>query len=304
MFLSVFESTLPLTGDGILPVSISRIAATGYTHDVIADQASWVLVILIISLGANVLYQFWMDLRAQMGNNNNNNVLENGAVVPPHVWSWTPFFGLALEMGMDPSPLEFTRRYSKKLNSPIFTTYFTGRRCAFLSDSRFLPLLARGRDVPWDRNDQIIRAISAIGWIRRDEARDLHDQLHKKLHHFLLKQNILETVMDQIQEVLFREMDKDFPSSSGHDWVQFDLMDVVQKHVYMATTEVLVSSNLATEEFMELLKDIQSDFALAYADVPKVLLPKFRKAVKAFSEGICEGGEFMEKRTGMAKVRA
>lgn len=293
----------PSNGTAILEVfnlstAYSPVASIQEIQTSWEDQGvSWNSFLLFVAAAVLSLYQLWKILQAHSVK---RQLMAIGVVVPPHLWTWVPYFGRGLEMVMGNSPLDFMQRYSKQFDSPVFTAFVTGRHCAFFGDSRLLPLLSQSRNVPWDRNEPVIRALIAVG-CHADEARQIHDQLHKKIHQYLLSKETVESLIIKAQRLLVREMDLEFPTSRN-EWTRFELMDVVQRHVYAATTNVLVSEDLAGSEYLPYMRDLQRGFPHAYADIPLALLPTFRRAVEAYANRIKQPG-FVENAADLTKVR-
>jgi hypothetical protein len=58
--------------------------------------------------------------------------LPTDASRPPHLWSWIPYLGSAIEMGKGIT--SFIRSRASQLKSPIFTATIMGDKCVFLAD--------------------------------------------------------------------------------------------------------------------------------------------------------------------------
>jgi cytochrome P450 len=58
--------------------------------------------------------------------------LSLNTIRPPHLWSWIPYLGSAIEMGKGIT--SFIRSRASQLKSPVFTATILGEKCVFIAD--------------------------------------------------------------------------------------------------------------------------------------------------------------------------
>ena len=219
------------------------------------------------------------------------------AAVPPHLSSWIPFLGSAVEMatGTNP-PLDFIQSTAKKLDSAVFTATINGKKCAFLADSRYLPALFVNRTSAWNRDAPHVHALKQTIGCRKSEASLMYAQIHSALPRYLMNKENLVSMLPDLQGVLARELVADF----NYPVQVAGLMESVSKHIFVASAETLLSPVLASRDLVSIFHDFNKGFPLAFAGVPHVLLPKYRAALNhlmslvAKPEHLQEGSDLVQ----------
>lgn len=236
---------------------------------------------------------------------NKKKLAEEGIVSPPHVSRWIPYLGSAIDLVMgDTPPLDFMFSMSEKVSSPVFTATIAGKKCAFLTDSRMVPLLFANNSDAWDREAPQIDALHKAMGCDRQDAQQFYSQMHKSIHKYLLNTNMLEEALPKVQTLLAREIEHDLGSCTGtnnDDWKNIELMRFVADHMYVVSTETFLSPTVSSREFMPAFDDLNKGFPLAFSGLPKALLPKYRAAVDKFMHLISQP-EYLETGSELVKV--
>jgi len=256
----------------ILPVSFFTRSIEFLNDDVTTVAASFVVVGLISLL-------FFFQSKAP---------LPKGTRYPPHVVSWIPFLGSALEMNQGLTR-EFIHKYARKFNSPAFTATIAGRKCLFIADSQYIPMVWKDTKEIDDLALQRKFLMNVLG-LTEKEADITFAQENKgdakmaltQIHNHVLSKDLLSGVLRKAQDYLLQTLNTIFTahSSEGNmdEWIKFRMFDFVRKTVFKASIGPLISTSVATDEVFELFLAFDAGVPLLFGQAPSFMTKKVRKS--------------------------
>lgn len=237
-------------------------------------------------------------------------------ILPPHVTSYIPYLGSALEMSRR-GIRHFIAKYTHKFRHahPVFTATIAGDHCLFIGDPDHVTMVYRYSQHLDDYalQKQFTRNVLGItdavdeGVIFGDVAKEAHRQYH----HYLFSDGELNKTVREAQDI-FREILPQMiggggtGGSSGRDsWHQQDLYRFVRDCVFKASVAPLISRHLATDEASKLYEVFDKGVPLMFGEAPSFLVAKAADARTSLIDIISddrfvgEGSDLMKARMGL-----
>jgi len=199
--------------------------------------------------------------------------------IPPHVRSFVPYLGSAIEMGKGIQ--QFVAKYSKQLNAPIFTATIAGDHCLFIGDSDHLAMVYKYSKVldEFALQRQFTRNVLGITDEKDEEemfnspkAKPAIKQYHKHLFH----EEGLNKAIREVQKVFQDILPNLVAGTSGEtntqaEWAHHTLYGMVRDCVFKASVAPLLSHHIATDEAAKLFQDFDKGIPLMFAGAPSYL---------------------------------
>lgn len=237
-------------------------------------------------------------------------------ILPPHVTSYIPYLGSALEMSRR-GIRHFIAKYTHKFRHahPVFTATIAGDHCLFIGDPDHVTMVYRYSQHLDDYalQKQFTRNVLGItdavdeGVIFGDVAKEAHRQYH----HYLFSDGELNKTVREAQDI-FRQILPQMiggggtGGSSGRDsWHQQDLYRFVRDCVFKASVAPLISRHLATDEASKLYQVFDKGVPLMFGEAPSFLVAKAADARTSLIDIISddrfvgEGSDLMKARMGL-----
>lgn len=235
-------------------------------------------------------------------------------VLPPHVTSYVPYLGSALEMsrGIRKFVARHTRRFDRQ---PVFTATIAGDRCLFIGDPDHVTMVYKyakylddyALQKQFTRNVLGVTDAAEEGEIFSDAAKEANRQYH---HYLFTDGELNKTVMDaqDIFRDILSQMVRDASSTGtgvADDWQRQDLYRFVRDCVFRASVAPLISRHLATDEASKLYEAFDQGVPLMFGEAPSFLVRDAAEARQSLIDIISdhrfvqEGSDLMKARTGL-----
>ena len=186
--------------------------------------------------------------------------LPKGVCFPPHVRSWLPYVGSAIEMGSGIT--EFIRKHANRFQSPVFSATIMGEKYVFLADPELLttvfkPSVKKYLDDLSLQKQFVARALGAPS-IVGDELYEpkINKMAHAQYNKFLFQGRELEASMSRVQ-TYFREQTvptllKGKNCNGGdNEWTNQPLFEFCVHAIFKASSHALLSPSLANDETVQ-----------------------------------------------------
>eukprot|EP00541_Cyclophora_tenuis_P019104 CAMPEP_0116550760 /NCGR_PEP_ID=MMETSP0397-20121206/5599_1 /TAXON_ID=216820 /ORGANISM="Cyclophora tenuis, Strain ECT3854" /LENGTH=418 /DNA_ID=CAMNT_0004075613 /DNA_START=87 /DNA_END=1343 /DNA_ORIENTATION=+ len=172
-----------------------------------------------------------------------------------------------------------------------------------MNDSRMVPVLSSPRKVAWDREAPQVHALSHVMGCQKDEARTVYRAFQDPLHRHLLHKQNLEHIIPHVQKMLAREVKHEVSGlgGEGNSWTHLKLFDLVQRHIYVASAEALLSPVIARRELIPAFRDMNRYFPVIFAKFPRMFFPKFTAAVDEYVK-IVSDPKYVENGSELVKI--
>lgn len=230
------------------------------------------------------------------------------AVEPPRVFSVVPHVGAGAEMSQ--GILKFIRKYSQKLDSPIFSALVGGKLCHFFAASEDATVGF------WQtpKLDQTALGMqfmaNAIG-MSHDNVMAAYNNKHqmKKVFSLIQKHVLAKDAMavnvDATQEVLkkrFEALDqRALELAETGEWLQMSLFDFALFNIFAAAIGPLISYSIATDEAAQNFRAWDKGIPLLFGGVPGLFLRNSIWGRDELLKSILKP-EFVEQASEMMKV--
>ncbi|CAB9496461.1 25-hydroxycholesterol 7-alpha-hydroxylase (Fragment) [Seminavis robusta] len=195
-------------------------------------------------------------------------------VEPPYVSSWIPFLGKAPEMGKD--PLQFIRKYSQKLDTPVFTCLIAGKTCHFIGDSHFVGIIydkakhLEGQSLKiyfFEKIFGIPPEISSKSYANPEHLKDSQANYRR-----LLTKEMIEPTVQTAQDIILQMIQQEF---SEDQWTEVALHEMVFRAIHKATYTAFVSDAMADPSMLPYFREFDKGIGKAIKGTPKFLLKDF-----------------------------
>eukprot|EP00541_Cyclophora_tenuis_P000680 CAMPEP_0116558888 /NCGR_PEP_ID=MMETSP0397-20121206/10075_1 /TAXON_ID=216820 /ORGANISM="Cyclophora tenuis, Strain ECT3854" /LENGTH=551 /DNA_ID=CAMNT_0004084565 /DNA_START=318 /DNA_END=1970 /DNA_ORIENTATION=- len=284
-----------------LPIYTSPMGNTNHDETTAASGYQ-----LLFTSAAALLFIHEIWLLYNKYRNTSSNKASNAPVTPPHVWSFIPHIGSALELRKK-TILDFIHTHADTLKSPIFTATIMGKKCVFMADSRMVPMVFSSRNDALDSNALQIHVLTKVLGYKQQDAVDIMtgtvlptSQGHYNKH--ILARPALQIMIPQVQEYVNNEPHHNALAGGVVGWKQQGLYDMVQMHIFVASAAALLSPTVAKREYISVYRDLDEGFPYAFANMPRRFLPKFAASVEKLME-LTGTKEFKEQGSNFIKVR-
>ncbi len=202
----------------------------------------------------------------------------------PHLHSWIPFIGSALEFQRG-HIRDFIRRSSKKLDSPAFTATVMGDKCLFIADSEYISFIFRDSKQLDGLTFQkrFMRNVTGFSEVQTeilfDEASGTPKAVMNLFHKYLLKDDALVRTLKISQEVLLKEVEK-LVDPSERGWTRQQLFQFASTAVFRASAGPLLSMNLIPnhQEHLQELRNFEQGLGILFAGAPNFMAPQCVRA--------------------------
>lgn len=203
------------------------------------------------------------------------------AVRPPHVRSYLPYIGSAIEMGAGIT--DFIKNKSKQLNNtPIFTATILGDHCIFIADSEYITTVFKPKYTKYLDALSLQKdfSTSVLTYTSQDiqEGFSINNNkiANKQFHQYLFKKEELEKSMNKAQESFLKFLPQ--LTSTDKTWTQHNLFDFVVTSVVKATLGPLLSDHLAQDIFMPDFQTFDKGIIPLFNKMPNILTKNVRNA--------------------------
>jgi hypothetical protein len=258
------------------------------------------LVVLVVS----GIYLLRRQRKSRLANAKLLSRYDSSVVLPPHVTSYVPYLGSALEMGR--GIRKFIAKYTRKFHGqPVFTANIAGNHSLFIGDPDHVTLVYKYAKYLDDFALQKQFTHNVLGVTSaKDEKEifsDLAKEANKQYHHYLFTDAELnKTVMEAqgiFQDILARMVDE-----SGTKPHRLDLYRFVRDCVFKASVAPLISRHLATDEASALYEAFDRGVPLMFGEAPSFL---FKDAADARQSliGLISDDQFVEGGSDLMKAR-
>ena len=266
----------------------------------------------LVLLAVSGLYLLRRKPTSRLSNAKLSRYDDPNVLLPPHVTSYVPYLGSALEMSK--GIRKFIAKYTAKFqNQPIFTATIAGDHCLFIGDPDQVTMVYNGKYAryldDYALQKQFTRNVLGVtNDVEEEEIfSDLTKEANRQYHHYLFADGELnKTVMeaqDIFQDILPQMIAGRDDTSSG--WQQKDLYRFVRNCVFKASVAPLISRHLATDEASKLYEAFDKGVPLMFGEAPSFLLKDAASARKSLIDIISddqfvqEGSDLMKARTGL-----
>lgn len=213
-------------------------------------------------------------------NKNRNKNLPDGVSYPPHVSSWIPFLGKAIEFGTS-LHLDFVLKYRKACGeSPVFTALIAGKKCAFVTDANLAPPIFREMSTKLDSlslQEGFMRRVCAVpsacdGLGKWNSSRQYYKQF---VHRQLMRLEGLRPYVKDAQEILLDHINEwimQDKTKSDTEWHQAKLHEFCRKIVFKGSAGPLISKSIIDRD--DILQDFlifEGGIPLLFADAPAIV---------------------------------
>ena len=245
-------------------------------------------------------------------NAKNKLLLKSGdvPVKPPHVWSWIPYLGSAIEMGTNVT--QFIRKNSDANNhAPVFTATVLGDHCLFIADPEQLTMVFRAK---YSKNldsfslqKQFTQSVLDCTEEETNQnfGEDLTKVTGKQFHHYLFKGEELQNSMEQVQTIfhkLIPQLVNDDDKNGSSSWKEHNLFDMVVRSIFKATMGPLLSHDIVTDEMYEQFRIFDSGVIALFNNAPSFLTRQTRRA-RAYLYQHITTPSFWAQASGFMKAR-
>jgi cytochrome P450 len=201
----------------------------------------------------------------------------------PHLRSWIPFIGSAVEFQRG-HIRDFIKRSAAQLQAPAFTATVMGDTCLFIADSDLLNFIFREskqldgltfqkrflRNVTGFTNAQIE--------VLFDDSSGTPKRVMHLFHKHLLQDDALERTLRISQDILLKEVDKLVLGDSENivdGWTRQHLFNFASTAVFRASAGPVLSMNLIPnhEEYIENLRKFEKGLGLLFVGAPNFMAP-------------------------------
>lgn len=226
-------------------------------------------------------------------------------VLPPHLTSWIPYVGSAVEMGT--GIVDFIRSKAQKLNSPIFTATILGDKCIFLGDPELQMLLFRPKykkflDGFFLQKQFMKRVVKMTDEeIQESFVPSITKISAPQYLHFLFKGQELERSMGRVQDYFTRNLPK--LAASETEWTRHPMYETVLAAVFSATMGPFLSDAMVDDEAkLEAFRDFEKGVVPLFNNAPHFLTSKARAARDMLTEFV-SSESFWERASPLLKER-
>lgn len=263
------------------------------------DVVIAVIVILVTSLFGHLLWR-------------KKKQLPPGVCYPPHLRSWVPFLGSALELRRG-LIRDFILDTARKFNSPVFTAQIGADKCLFLADSSLVPIVFKDQRVEIDSLTLEKKFTKTVMGFTQQEVDDIFatkevvDMVFDQLHQHIIKPGpLLSETLRKTQTVLVDQVMSLTRSSSGdsNGWMRHGMLEWVEKTVFDASAGSLLSMSLISEnsEVLSQLQKFDHGVPLLFSEAPSLLTRNAQTARRGLWK-ILASGEFWDAASPLMKQR-
>ena len=262
----------------------------------------WLDHLLIIggTLSVYVLLNYLRNIRRR------NKLLASygsGIYIPPHLTSYVPFLGSAIEMGK--GIRRFIDRYSTKFGEPLFTATIAGKHSLFIGDSDHLTMIyTHSREVDgfalqrqFTRNVLGITSASEEAMFGADSKAAI-----RQYHKYLFTDDELNKTVATAQKIFNTLLPQLTNSKSTDGWHRHDLYTLVRTCIFEASVEPFLSKYIATKENSELFSSFDAGVPLMFGNAPSFLTKDATSARNKLLERISDS-KFIERGSELIKDR-
>ena len=216
--------------------------------------------------------------------------LKPGTQYPPHVWSWIPYLGSALDMTHD-HLRNFILKHSKRLgNAKIFTATIAGSHCAFIADTDLVYLVFKDSILEIDSLSLQKRAMMNVFGETKEEVKKCFvvpegEIAMKMIQQYFVQNESLESTLQETQEILFHQIehlveskDDKLEERCSDGWSQMSLLTFCRKVIFFASVGPVVSKKLMDESFMSDYTTFEKGIPFLFAGAPSFVTRKSRAA--------------------------
>ncbi|CAB9522261.1 25-hydroxycholesterol 7-alpha-hydroxylase (Fragment) [Seminavis robusta] len=226
-------------------------------------------------------------------------------VRPPHVQSWIPYLGSAIEMGKD--VVAFICHYGKQFQSPLFTATIVGETCVFVADPElmnmvFKPKYARYLDSYSLQKDFVT---NVLGGTPKDVQQNFHTDTikigGKQANHFILNRDSMGVSVGKVQDYF----QKNIPelATSTNIWTSHSMFSMVYQAVFKATAGPLVSDYFVQDESSwEAFQVFDKGVIPLFNKLPSFLTTKARQARSSLIQTL-QSKAFQDQASPLMKAR-
>lgn len=240
---------------------------------------------VIVAVVAVVMVIFWL----RRASTSNVSAVQEDFTRPPHVRSYIPYVGSALEMGAGITA--FVRKYGQEKfqNSPFFTATILGEKYIFIADPEWLSLVFRPSLQKYLDEFTLQRQFmkNAMGMTEEGVKEGFQPAVTKAAHKhyikYLFRGDALERSLGEVQRFFHRHVPTLCSVGPGgvetpRDWTTHRLYDLVTTAIFKASVEPLISSALVNDDAMNAFRQFDKGTILLFQDAPRFLTRKARAA--------------------------
>lgn len=223
---------------------------------------------------------------------------------PPHVFSFVPYLGSAIEMGSGIT--EFIRKYAKKFQSPIFTATIMGDKCVFLADSEITTIVyAPSFQKNFDDLSLQKQFVANVLTASNDEVKmgfdpNLLNQANSQFHHYISKGEELNRTLAKAQELFLQVMPE--ICDTALEWKTIPFAETVASAVFKGTMPPFISHDLVSDEAFQRFKLFDSGIIMMFNQAPAFLTKAASEARAALLEQF-QSAKFWESASPMMQAR-
>mmetsp|Transcript_18345 Transcript_18345/g.25239 ORF Transcript_18345/g.25239 Transcript_18345/m.25239 type:complete len:515 (-) Transcript_18345:520-2064(-) len=233
---------------------------------------------------ALALAAFYLFIKSNRARNKINAKLSRcgqDVILPPHVQSYIPVLGSALEMGK--GIRAFITKYGERFCAPVFTAKIGSDHCLFIADPDHVTMVYRYHKYLDDLALQKIFVRNVIGVTSPE---DFEEMFHSdknlavpKLYHTHLFTDVeLNKTIGGAQEIFQDLIPKMVNEQKAGEWCQHKLFDMVREYVFKASVAFLISKHLASDEASQLFKTFDKGIPLMFGGAPSFLTKNYSNA--------------------------
>ena len=227
-------------------------------------------------------------------------------ILPPHVTSYVPYLGSALEMSK--GIRKFIAKYTRKFRGqPIFTATIAGDHCLFIGDPDHVTMVYKYGKYLDDYALQKQFTRNVLGVTNAVEEKeifsDLAKEANRQYHRYLFTDDELNKTVMEAQNIFQDILPKMIATGKGESsWQQMDLYRFVRTCVFKASVAPLISRHLATDEASRLYEAFDKGVPLMFGEAPSFLIKDAAGARRSLID-IISDDEFVEQGSDLMKAR-
>lgn len=230
---------------------------------------------------------------------------KKGKKKPPHVFSFVPYLGSAIEMGDDIT--EFIRKYAKKFQSPVFTATIMGDKCVFLADPElstivYAPSFQQSID-DFSLQKQFTENVLTYSEesLKTYYDRTLQKKMNSQFHHYISKPEELNKTLATAQDCFIKVVMPEICETTT-EWKTVPFAETLIRAVFKGTMAPFISHDLATDEAFQNFKIFDSGIIMLFNQAP-AFLTKAASTARGYLLEKCLSAKFWESASPLMKAR-
>lgn len=205
-----------------------------------------------------------------------------GTVRPPHVKSFLPYIGSAIQMG-SVGPTEFIRMHSKRFNdAPIFTAILMGETYVFVADPEYLNAVFKAKYSQYLDSSSLQKQFTKTALSCSDKENEMifSDSAIKVAQsqylHYLFKGKELESSIGKVQDYFNEHVIPSMITASEGDgsphsgWTECSLFEMTTSAIFKASVGPFIGDSVANDEMLQHFRDFDEGIMRLFNGYPQI----------------------------------